>query len=167
MGLIGPNGAGKTTAFNVITGVYAPTAGSVQLLGASLTVRRHLRALAGVARTFQNIRLFGQLSVIDNVKIACHMREKAGFWRSVLALGSSRAEEQRQDEIARKMLALLGLEAFADQRSGSLPYGGPAAPRDRACARDRAARAAARRASGGDEQRGEDRADGDHPAHSR
>ncbi len=123
MGLIGPNGAGKTTAFNVITGVYPPSAGHVRLMGQALDGPRHRRASRGVARTFQNIRLFKELTVIDNVKIACHMRSRSGFWSAVLGLGGSRREEARQTEHARKLLDLLGLGAFAERPAASLPYG--------------------------------------------
>jgi branched-chain amino acid transport system ATP-binding protein len=123
MGLIGPNGAGKTTAFNVITGVYPPSAGSILLDGAELVGKRFERARKGVARTFQNIRLFSQLSVIDNVKIALHMRSAAGFWGSVLALPRARDEEARQRETAGKLLGILGLLEHAEQPAGSLPYG--------------------------------------------
>lgn len=123
MGLIGPNGAGKTTAFNVITGVYAPTSGEVRLLGEPLDGPRFRRAARGVARTFQNIRLFKDLSVIDNVKIACHMRATSGFWSAVLGLGGSRREEGRQALRAADLLARLGLSSFADRPAASLPYG--------------------------------------------
>jgi branched-chain amino acid transport system permease protein len=122
-GLIGPNGAGKTTAFNVITGVYPPTAGGVYLEGEELSGKRHRRALAGVSRTFQNIRLFRDLSVLDNVKIALHMRGRAGFWTSLLGLPRAFAEERRQSEQAARLLRILHLEAFADLPAGSLPYG--------------------------------------------
>ena len=123
MGLIGPNGAGKTTAFNVITGVYAPSSGHVRLLGRALVGPKHQRAASGVARTFQNIRLFKDLSVIDNVKIACHMRAKSGLWSAILATGASAREELRQAARAHELLARLGLSAFADRPAGGLPYG--------------------------------------------
>src|SRR5205814_4190814 len=84
-GLIGPNGAGKTTVFNLLTGVYKADQGQVILAGKPVTGLRPFRiAAAGMARTFQNIRLFGELSVLDNVKLACHVRVTHGMWRSTL-----------------------------------------------------------------------------------
>ncbi|MCC7385457.1 MAG: ABC transporter ATP-binding protein [Deltaproteobacteria bacterium] len=122
-GLIGPNGAGKTTAFNVITGVYAPSGGLIRLEGRELRGKRHERALRGVARTFQNIRLFRDLSVADNVKIACHMRSASGFWAALGRLPGALAEERRQDEHALRLLEILGLAELADLTAGGLPYG--------------------------------------------
>jgi branched-chain amino acid transport system ATP-binding protein len=123
MGLIGPNGAGKTTAFNVVTGVYAPSEGQLRLLGAELSGPKHQRALAGVARTFQNIRLFKELSVLDNVKIACHMRRGAGFWDAIVGTRRAREEERRQLDQAARLLEVLGLSGVHDAVASSLPYG--------------------------------------------
>jgi branched-chain amino acid transport system ATP-binding protein len=123
MGLIGPNGAGKTTAFNVVTGVYAPSEGNLRLLGEELSGPKHQRALAGVARTFQNIRLFKELSVLDNVKIACHMRRGAGFWDAIVGTRRAREEEKRQLEKAERLLGVLGLSGLEGAVASSLPYG--------------------------------------------
>src|SRR5262245_19148641 len=83
--LIGPNGAGKTTVFNLLTGVYAPMTGEIRIGGQSIIGRRPYQiAAVGAARTFQNIRLFGDLSVLDNFRVACHLRAQRGMWSAVL-----------------------------------------------------------------------------------
>ena len=122
--LIGPNGAGKTTAFNMITGVYAPTEGSVILQGRSITRMRPDRiASAGIARTFQNIRLFKALTVLDNVLIAQHVRLTASWFGAVLRSPRYRKEEARAYERARELLTYMGLWEVRDEISSSLPYG--------------------------------------------
>ena len=122
--LIGPNGAGKTTAFNMITGVYAPTEGSVILQGRSITRMRPDRiASAGIARTFQNIRLFKALTVLDNVLIAQHVRLTASWLGAVLRSPRYRKEEARAYERVRELLTYMGLWAVRDEISSSLPYG--------------------------------------------
>ena len=122
--LIGPNGAGKTTAFNMITGVYAPTEGSVILQGRSITRMRPDRiASAGIARTFQNIRLFKALTVLDNVLIAQHVRLTASWLRAVLRSPRYRKEEARAYERAKELLTYMGLWEVRDEISSSLPYG--------------------------------------------
>ena len=122
--LIGPNGAGKTTAFNMITGVYAPTEGSVILQGRSITRMRPDRiASAGIARTFQNIRLFKALTVLDNVLIAQHVRLTASWLGVVLRSPRYRKEEARACERAKELLTYMGLWAVRDEISSSLPYG--------------------------------------------
>ena len=122
--LIGPNGAGKTTAFNMITGVYAPTEGSVILQGRSITRMRPDRiASAGIARTFQNIRLFKALTVLDNVLIAQHVRLTASWLGAVLRSPRYRKEEARAYERARELLTYMGLWEMRDEISSSLPYG--------------------------------------------
>jgi len=123
-GLIGPNGAGKTTIFNLLTGVYNPSSGTIKLDGRSLNgLRPFQRAYAGLARTFQNIRLFPDLSVIDNVRIACHLRTQGtmagAIWRSGYHAGQERAITER----ARRLLAVLDLEDRQDEDSRNLPYG--------------------------------------------
>ena len=123
-GLIGPNGAGKTTVFNLLTGVYRPTSGAIDLAGQSLLGKRPSeRAYAGMARTFQNIRLFRELSVLDNVRVACHLRTRHTFagtlWRSPLATAEERAIKER----SRELLDLLGLLDREHDDARNLPYG--------------------------------------------
>lgn len=121
--LIGPNGAGKTTAFNVITGVYAPSAGSVRLDGRELGGESPHRICArGVARTFQNIRLFRSLSALDNVATALVGARRSGLRDVVRGRGWRRREGELGVE-ARSLLARLSLERFADAPADSLPYG--------------------------------------------
>lgn len=144
--LIGPNGAGKTTAFNVVTGVYAPTNGEVRFhdkvtvsnfprgkmkkLYASANTGKYTVAVSktpdritklGIARTFQNIRLFKDLTVLENVLIAKHMNMKAGLFSAVFRL--NRKEEQEMREQALKLLGIVGLQDAKNEIAGSLPYG--------------------------------------------
>jgi branched-chain amino acid transport system ATP-binding protein len=123
-GLIGPNGAGKTTAFNLLTGVYRTQSGTVSLDGVRLDVLRpHEIAAAGLARTFQNIRLFGELPVIDNVKLGCHVRGRHRLLATLLRSPRFLAQERAMTARAEQLLDLLGL---ADQRfsqAKNLPYG--------------------------------------------
>ena len=121
--LIGPNGAGKTTAFNVITGIYAPSAGSVrfdeqEIGGAS----PHRICAHGIARTFQNIRLFRSLTALENVRAALAGARRSGF-HDVLRGSAWTTREQSLERHARELLARLGLERLADARANSLPYG--------------------------------------------
>jgi branched-chain amino acid transport system ATP-binding protein len=123
-GLIGPNGAGKTTVFNLVTGVYAPTSGAVRLHNTVLSGRLpHQIARRGVARTFQNIRLFNNLSVIENVQIACRLRGGSSLLDAVLRTGRHYAAERAIHERAGRLLELFGLNQYADWKSNSLPYG--------------------------------------------
>jgi branched-chain amino acid transport system ATP-binding protein len=123
-GLIGPNGAGKTTLFNVLTGVYALDAGRFEFEGRSLAgLAPHQIAAAGIARTFQNIRLFANLSALENVMIGRHVRTRAGV---VGAIWRNRRTVNEEREIVARALALLdyvGIRARANDRAGSLPYG--------------------------------------------
>jgi branched-chain amino acid transport system ATP-binding protein len=123
-GLIGPNGAGKTTLFNVLTGIYRPSAGSFRFDGRDITGLAPDRvAAAGIARTFQNIRLFANLSALENVMIGRHVRTHAGVMGAVLRNRSTLNEEA---EIERRAMALLdevGIRARANHPAGSLPYG--------------------------------------------
>jgi branched-chain amino acid transport system ATP-binding protein len=124
VGLIGPNGAGKTTAFNAITGVYAPTEGEVRVGGALVNGRRpHQICALGVARTFQNIRLFRELTALDNVRIACHAGARSGFFDALLLTGRHRAEEARIVARAEEYLAVMGLADRAGEIAKGLPYG--------------------------------------------
>jgi len=124
VGMIGPNGAGKTTAFNGITGVYPPTSGDVILLGERVNGRRpHQICMAGIARTFQNIRLFKQLTALDNVRVACHHAHKAGFTASFLLTAGFLSDEQRITKRADDFLEVMGLSHRRDALARNLPYG--------------------------------------------
>ena len=123
-GLIGPNGAGKTTFFNVLTGLYARDRGAIEFNGASLQAHTPDAALvAGIARTFQNIRLFANLSVLENVMIGRHARTHAGIVGAILRLASQRREEAAIEARARELLAFVGLAHRANDVARSLPYG--------------------------------------------
>jgi branched-chain amino acid transport system ATP-binding protein len=123
-GLIGPNGAGKTTVFNLVTGVYAPDSGSMLFAGKSMVGKKPARiAQEGVARTFQNIRLFGQLSVLENVLVACETSRRTGLGGALLRSSAFLGDEQAMRERAMAMLDVFGLAAMADERSTSLSYG--------------------------------------------
>ena len=123
-GLIGPNGAGKTTAFNLLTGVYKPDSGSIALHGHRVDgLKPSSIARAGLARTFQNIRLFGELSVIDNVRVAAGVRARSGLVRTFLRTPLYRAEERAILERSHELLETLGIAHRADEQAKSLPYG--------------------------------------------
>jgi branched-chain amino acid transport system ATP-binding protein len=123
-GLIGPNGAGKTTVFNLITGVYVPDAGEIRLGNRTLNgLAPHRIARAGIARTFQNIRLFGDLSVRENVRVACHVRSKHGLPAALLRTAGHRGQERAIIERADELLAMFNLSSRADERARNLPYG--------------------------------------------
>lgn len=122
--LIGPNGAGKTTAFNVITGVYTPTKGNVYLNNEKITgLTPDKIAMKGIARTFQNIRLFKNLTVLDNILIANHLHVKSNFISSTLRLPWSKAEEKHMREKSEMLLNKLGLLHLKNEIANSLPYG--------------------------------------------
>ena len=124
VGLIGPNGAGKTTCFNMITGFYRPTEGSVRFAGREITgMPPHRVCRSGIARTFQNIRLFGNETVLENVMIGANVRQKTGWWQAVLCLPGNAREEREIAARARELLAVVGLEALAAEPANSLPYG--------------------------------------------
>jgi len=120
--LIGPNGAGKTTAFNIITGVLEPTAGTVTLRGTEVQGRRpHVIATLGATRTFQNLQVFGSTTVLGNVKVARHLRSRSGIFRGMLGLAGR--EEREIDDWARTAVAALGLTEHADRRVTDLAFG--------------------------------------------
>lgn len=123
-GLIGPNGAGKTTAFNLLTGVYATQTGTMDLGGTRLNgLRPHQIARAGLSRTFQNIRLFGELTVLDNVKLACHLRGRHSIWRTILRTAQFNAQEAAMNDRGMELLRIFGLEERAGEQARNLPYG--------------------------------------------
>jgi branched-chain amino acid transport system ATP-binding protein len=123
-GLIGPNGAGKTTVFNVITGVYTPTAGRIRFDGADISGHRTVRITRrGIARTFQNIRLFGDMTVLDNVKVASHCRQAATMTSAVTRSPTHRNEEARVDKESRELLKIFKLDGVSDEKARNLPYG--------------------------------------------
>ena len=124
IGLIGPNGAGKTTAFNMITGVYRPTEGELFFDGKSIVGKKPYEITRrGIARTFQNIRLFSERSVLENVKIAYHGRTKYTVAEAVLRLGRYAKEEREIEERAKKLLKIFRLESQAAELAKNLPYG--------------------------------------------
>ncbi|WP_308696222.1 ABC transporter ATP-binding protein [Stomatobaculum longum] len=123
-GLIGPNGAGKTTIFNLLTGVYRPDKGSIRLDGKELTGKSIIEInQAGIARTFQNIRLFSNLSVLDNVKAGLHNHYPYTTLEGILRLPRFRAQEKEMNRRATELLEVFHLEQFADTRAKNLPYG--------------------------------------------
>lgn len=123
-GLIGPNGAGKTTIFNLLTGVYRPDKGSIRLDGKELTGKSIIEInQAGIARTFQNIRLFSNLSVLDNVKAGLHNHYPYSTLEGILRLPRFRAQEKEMNRRATELLEVFHLEQFADTRAKNLPYG--------------------------------------------
>jgi branched-chain amino acid transport system ATP-binding protein len=124
VGLIGPNGAGKTTAFNAITGVYAPTSGEVLVAGQRVDGKRpHQICARGVARTFQNIRLFKELTALDNVRVALHASARSGMVAAFFLTRLHRDEEARIRREAEEFLAVMGLAHRRDELARNLPYG--------------------------------------------
>jgi ABC-type branched-subunit amino acid transport system ATPase component/ABC-type branched-subunit amino acid transport system permease subunit len=122
--LIGPNGSGKTTILNMLSGLYIPTAGEISLGGAAIAGKKpHVITSMGMARTFQNIRLFGELTVLENVLIGRHCHSRAGLFSSILHLPSQRAEESAIRAKALEMLAFVGLKGKEFAQANSLPYG--------------------------------------------
>jgi branched-chain amino acid transport system ATP-binding protein len=123
-GLIGPNGAGKTTVFNVITGVYRPTAGSIRFDDSEIAGKRSGRITRrGVARTFQNIRLFPDMTVLENVMVAFHCRQAADLGAAVFRTFTHRSEEVRVHSESRELLKIFHLESQAEEKARNLPYG--------------------------------------------
>ena len=123
-GLIGPNGAGKTTVFNLLTGVYRTQSGTISLDGVRIdTLKPHRIPTFGLARTFQNIRLFSELTVIDNVRLGCHIRCRHSLAGTLLRTSFHVAQERAITERALELLAIFGLDDRADYQARNLPYG--------------------------------------------
>ena len=123
-GLIGPNGAGKTTVFNVLTGVYCPTEGEIEFDGTRIEKKKPYEITRlGAARTFQNIRLFSEMSVVQNVMTAHHLRTRQMLPDAVLGTGRHHKEERETHDRAMELLKIFNLEKFADEPATSLPYG--------------------------------------------
>ena len=123
-GLIGPNGAGKTTLFNVLTGLYQPSSGAFQFNGTNYqAVKPHVLAQAGIARTFQNIRLFANLTALENVMIGRHLRTGAGVFGALLRNRATRNEERAISERARELLRYVGIEKPSQTLAKHLSYG--------------------------------------------
>ncbi|WP_427923100.1 ABC transporter ATP-binding protein [Streptomyces sp. cg40] len=123
VGLIGPNGAGKTTFFNCLTGLYVPTEGTVSYKGTVLPPKPHLVTKAGIARTFQNIRLFANMTVLENVLVGRHTRTKEGLWSALLRGPGFKKAEKASEERAMELLEFIGLAHKRDHLARNLPYG--------------------------------------------
>ncbi|MFD9542804.1 ABC transporter ATP-binding protein [Streptomyces sp. NPDC060022] len=123
VGLIGPNGAGKTTFFNCLTGLYVPTEGKVRYKGTVLPPKPHLVTQAGIARTFQNIRLFANMTVLENVLVGRHTRTKEGLWSALLRGPGFKRAEAASHARAMELLEFIGLQDKADHLARNLPYG--------------------------------------------
>ncbi|MBC9724625.1 ABC transporter ATP-binding protein [Streptomyces sp. TRM68367] len=123
VGLIGPNGAGKTTFFNCLTGLYVPTEGTVKYKDTVLPPKPHLVTQAGIARTFQNIRLFANMTVLENVLVGRHTRTKEGLWSALLRLPGFKKAEEESRMRAMELLEFTGLATKADHLARNLPYG--------------------------------------------
>jgi branched-chain amino acid transport system ATP-binding protein len=124
LALIGPNGAGKTTVFNVVTGVYTPTSGEILFNGASVIgKKRHKITESGIARTFQNVRLFGDMTALENVLTATDVHKKSGVAGSLFGSPRARREEKASIARAHELLEFMGINHRADQLGKNLPYG--------------------------------------------
>jgi len=122
--IIGPNGAGKTTLFNLLTGVYRPTSGSIQLMGQELVGLSPLQiVLKGVSRTFQNLQIFAGMTALENVMVGCHGHGRCGLLASCLGLPALQKEAQYIEELARRALEFCGLSNIAERPVSALPYG--------------------------------------------
>jgi branched-chain amino acid transport system ATP-binding protein len=124
LGLIGPNGAGKTTCFNVLTGVYQPTSGQVRFDGTPLAkMKRHKITRLGIARTFQNIRLFKSMTVLENVMVGTDAHSRVGFWDALLRTPRHRHTESASLQRAKELLDIVGIRARHDELAANLSYG--------------------------------------------
>ena len=124
VGLIGPNGAGKTTVFNMLTGVYTPTSGTVELNGQDVTkMSPHNRVKIGIARTFQNIRLFKRMSVLENVKVSSNIHMNYGILAGIFKTRKYWEQEDKATKEALEILEVLGLSEYINEQAQNLPYG--------------------------------------------
>jgi branched-chain amino acid transport system ATP-binding protein len=122
--VIGPNGAGKTTLFNMLSGIYVPDEGSIKLMGREIVgMSPHKIARCGVARTFQNLQIFFNMSVLENVLVGCHLRLRGNFLSTMLRLPASVAEEKKARIWAQQALQFCGLDDYLNSPSDALPYG--------------------------------------------
>lgn len=122
--VIGPNGAGKTTLFNMLSGIYKPDEGSIRFMDQQVVgCQPHQVAEMGVSRTFQNLQMFFNMSVLDNVKVGCHLRGHNGLWQAALRLPSILKEEKQSEQWAREALVFCGLEQYIHAPADALPYG--------------------------------------------
>lgn len=124
VGLIGPNGAGKTTVFNMLTGVYFPTSGTVELRGQDVTkMQPHNRVKIGISRTFQNIRLFKKMTVLENVKVSSNVHMNYGIFKGIFKTKKYWVQEEEATNEAMEILGVLGLAEYANELAQNLPYG--------------------------------------------
>jgi len=124
LALIGPNGAGKTTVFNVITGVYKPTSGSITFDGTAIVKQKRFQITQmGIARTFQNIRLWGEMTTLENVITATDAHKKSGLVGALFGLPRARREERENRERAYEILRFIGIDEYSDRLAKNLPYG--------------------------------------------
>jgi branched-chain amino acid transport system ATP-binding protein len=124
LALIGPNGAGKTTVFNVVTGVYTPTSGTITFAGTKIKKQKRFQITQmGIARTFQNIRLWGDMTTLENVITATDVHKKSGLMGALFGTPRARREERENRERAFEVLKFIGIEEYADRLAKNLPYG--------------------------------------------
>jgi branched-chain amino acid transport system ATP-binding protein len=124
LALIGPNGAGKTTVFNVVTGVYTPTSGTITFAGTKIKKQKRFEITKmGIARTFQNIRLWGDMTTLENVITATDVHKKSGLVGALFGTPRARREERENRERAFEVLKFIGIEEYADRLAKNLPYG--------------------------------------------
>ncbi|ASY20043.1 branched-chain amino acid transport system ATP-binding protein [Candidatus Planktophila vernalis] len=124
LALIGPNGAGKTTVFNVVTGVYTPTSGTITFAGTKINKQKRFQITGmGIARTFQNIRLWGDMTTLENVITATDVHKKSGLMGALFGTPRARREERENRERAHEILKFIGIDEYSDRLAKNLPYG--------------------------------------------